>query len=540
MLKMFAPHKNPAQMPAMRPSEILIACLATLVYFFVNLMTLMRFPTVHSDELWLKGIANAVMRSNRLWVTESFFDLYPRVPHPFRWLYVSFQSIYLHGFGNTVFAMRLLSLFFGMLSLIAFAYYLRRLRLPYQLPTLALMLNISFIYAIHFGRQETMILFLMILAVGTTLTGATFRPAILVFLAIGVHPNSFLIAIAVAMLMLFQLLRHQRPPRQLFYFIGILTLLFVCLVGIGTYASPGFFPAYLKYGSDLGLNSAPARRTALFLWFWQKLFTQTGGTYDLMAIKLWLTAGGTLLLSPLVTRKFTDAHAILYGVLLALFLLGRNNQLAVIFIMPWIIFGITQMAAPHFVTHTGSRTLFLRKSVLSYRGGHMLLTGIIICLLTWHCYANISAYERERPYQLSYDSMLQTLQRVLPADATVLGNLNTVDAVQEMHFYDIRNLGYLDEAGISLEDYIRDRDIHYLVIHDEMTYIRQTSPTWDFLYVNTRYFDALFQFIDDETTPLLTFDNPLYAMRIAAYSGTYPWQTTVYKIKDSFFETSSN
>jgi hypothetical protein len=73
-----------------------------------------------------------------------------------------------------------------------------------------------------------------------------------------------------------------------------------------------------------------------------------------------------------------------------------------------------------------------------------------------------------------------------------------------------------------------------------MTYIRQTSPTWDFLYVNTRYFDALFQFIDDETTPLLTFDNPLYAMRIAAYSGTYPWQTTVYKIKDSFFETSSN
>ncbi|MBS7525565.1 hypothetical protein KHM83_02600 [Fusibacter paucivorans] len=515
-----------------RPFEIPITFFSLLIYFLVNFMTLLRFPTVHSDELWLKGIAGAAMRAQNLWVTEPFFDLYPRVPHPFRWLYVGLQSLYLRCFGDTVFAMRLLSLTFGMLSIIAFAYFLKQLKLPYQLPTLALMFNISFIYALHFGRQETMILFFMIVALGSTLTGATLWPALIVFLSIGVHPNSFLIAGAVSALMVWQIVNQKRSIRQLFYFAGILTLLFLCIVAVGSLAVPGFFSAYLKYGADLGLNSAPTRRTELFFWFWQKLYLRTGGTYDLMHIKLWLIAGALLLLSPLMTRKFTEAHAILFGTLLALFLLGRNNQLAVLFVIPWIILGITQ----YIYRKPREIHIFIREKNRLQAGRQRLTAIILLGVLIWHCYANLSLYERERPYQVRYDQMVASLKNVLPVDAVVLGNLNAIEAVDETHFYDLRNLGYLDAANISLEDYIRDRNIQYLIIHDEMNYIRQTSPTWDFLYVNTHYFDALFQFIETETEPVHTFENPLYAMRIAAYSGTYPWQTTVYKIHNSFYE----
>jgi hypothetical protein len=520
------------QLRSHRPFELPIAFVSLLVYFLVNFITLMRFPTVHSDELWLKGIAGAAMRAHSLWVTESFFDLYPRVPHPFRWLYVGLQSLFLHCFGDTVFAMRLLSLTFGMLSIVAFAYFLKQLKLPYHLPVLALMFNISFVYAIHFGRQETMVLFFMIVALGSTLTGATFLPAVIVFLSIGVHPNSFLIAGAVSSLMILQIARKARPFKQLFYFAGILTFFFLCMIGIGSLAEPGFFAGYLKYGADLGLNSAPMRRTALFFWFWQKLFMQIGGTYDLMGIKIWLIAGLLLMLSPLLTRRLTEAHAILFGILLSLFFLGRNNQLAVLFIMPWIILGITQFICHEHREHH----LFIRKR---QRLESWMVAAVLLGFLIWHCFANISLYERERPYQVGSEHMIASLKSVLPSDAIVLGNLNVIDAVDETRFYDLRNLGYLEASNIRLEDYIRDRNIHYLIIHDEMTYIRQASPTWDFLYVNTHYFDALFQFIEADTEPVLTFDNPLYAMRIAAYSGTYPWQTTVYKIQDSFYEQAA-
>lgn len=62
----------------------LMPAAALFIYFIWNLITLMKFPAVHSDELWLKGITDEMIRQKSFAVTEPFFDLYPRVVHPDR------------------------------------------------------------------------------------------------------------------------------------------------------------------------------------------------------------------------------------------------------------------------------------------------------------------------------------------------------------------------------------------------------------------------------------------------------------------------
>ncbi len=112
----------------------------------------------------------------------------------------------------------------------------------------------------------------------------------------------------------------------------------------------------------------------------------------------------------------------------------------------------------------------------------------------------------------------------------VLGNLNTIEAFKGQRFYDIRNLAFLEENGITIGDYIKERGITLILIHEEMEYIRNTSPTWDFLY-GSSYMDDLFRYISENTELIGEFENPLYAMRISRYSGTYPWKTRIYRVK---------
>jgi len=159
--------------------------------------------------------------------------------------------------------------------------------------------------------------------------------------------------------------------------------------------------------------------------------------------------------------------------------------------------------------------------------------SLLIVLLTasgFNLQNNMSSYWQQRFYVKNYGDVIDELQTLVSKDAIVLGNLNTLEAFDPYRFYDVRNLGYLTESGMDFETYVRDRKIDTLVIHEEMAYLYRTKPKWDFLYVNIDYYEDMQHFIDEHCVLVKSFENPLYAMRISKFSGTYPWKTAVYKV----------
>lgn len=482
----------------------------------------MAFPLVHSDEIWLKGIALRASEFKSIWVTESFFDLYPRTGHPFRWFYVLIQSISLDLLGNSVFAVRFVSLIFATIAAYVFYKILKHLNYPSILGSLIFMFNINFIYSAHMGRQETAILASLVTALYAILKWqdqgilkSALLPNALIFIAIGIHPNAFILGFSLTCVMLYQYLSHQRSLTSLLTFVLSLSLAFSLLVLISSLNHPHFFWDYLNYGASLGLDHEPGKRLYLFVWYFIKLFQQVGGTYDLMNIKVYMILTVVLILSG---KPKSIEWVGLVTTALAFFILGRNNSLAIVLFLPWMILLFFKRIHDH-------RVYFSGKQWATYLTLALLIIAII------NTYNNLSAYNENKVYQVSYEDMIDTLQTYLPDDALVLGNLNIADSVSLNAFYDIRNLGYLEASQTTLEDYIQKRHINYIVLHEDMSYIKMTSPTWDFLYVNTDYFDSLETYIEENCIEVITFENPLYGMRIAEYTGTYPWHTTIYQVK---------
>jgi len=507
-------------------------------YMVLNAMTLMRFPMIHSDELWLKGIADEVFFQNKLWITEPFFDLYPRVAHPFRWLYVLLQQMAMLLGGPDVSAMRLLSLGAGGVTLGVFYRLLRLSKLPALLGTFLLGINIQFVYALHFGRQEMIILLIQVLLMmalfsierttpekhhlqgrsSAILIGASC--AGLVFLSIGVHPNSFLLGLMTFAMLGVLALKHRISLMTCLTFVGFLSIGFVGLVFIGEWYVTGCFKAYLAYGASLGRDALPGNRFTQYLWYFYKLFFQVGGTYDLFNIRIWLFLLVLVLFSPIFQKKITLNWVGLMGILLGLFVLGRNNQLAILFVMPFLIYALmTGLAWFH---------------QLYPHGNHHYLASIVslsLCIIfSANLIHNITTYEEQHFYDVAYEDVIREIDLAIPDNVNVLGNLNIIEAHPSQRFFDIRNLAYLADTPTTFASYIEERDIRYLIVHDEMAYIEATNPTWNILYGPLSYAPEMKAFLRERCEIVSVIDNPIYAMRIAKYSGTYPWQTTIYHV----------
>lgn len=511
-----------------------------ILYLLVNLLTLTRFPTVHSDELWLKGLTDEMLARKTFVVTEPFYDLYPRIVHPFRWIFHSLQAFVFLLFGSSVFSIRLLSLLASAGSLLLF-YSLVKTTLGKRsfafAGTSALALNIQFIYSAHFGRQEALILFLLLLSLILCLKKtwkhpwlSPVLPALVILAALGIHPNAFLIAFTTGAVFFIQILQKERPLRDLLILIGTAAAGALLYLLIGFRWNPDLIAGYLRFGSSVGVDASLTGRTEGFYWFWYKLFGRIGGTYDLFDLRTELILGLLFLLalafSSIQTfRKRTSRDSmalfpftVMASLLFGIFLIGRYNQTSVIFLIPFLILSGFTLAHPF----------------LSIEGKQKLQKPAILLLLAasaFGLYGNLTLYREERPYHVTYETMLARVNEVVPQDAVVLGNLNLIGAFMPDRFYDVRNLGHLSEADLTFEAYVEERGIEYILVHDEMGYIEETSPKWDFLYVNNDFAGDMKTFLETRTDLVGTIDNPLYAMRIARYSGTYPWETKIYRVR---------
>ncbi|MBI9014934.1 MAG: hypothetical protein JEZ08_22075 [Clostridiales bacterium] len=481
-----------------------------ILYLIINLCFLVDFPFIHSDESWLSGFTRHVIETGSFKVSEPFFIEYPRAVHGLRIIFVGLQSLFISLIGYTPFAVRLLSLVASLVTLWFVNLILKFFKWPSLYRVLSLLLislQIQFIYASHLARQDALILLMMTVTFYTTLkkknpilTGA------LIGISVGIHPNSFLIACGIGIIYFVNVLKEESSIKELLLLVMTTALWAALFIGISFSLNPNFVQDYLSFGESLGVVNYDINRFEGFYYYYYKLFHQIGGTYLLLPIKF------EILLLP-ITLMIGVYHLILFknkplvlfflmilGINVGYLIIGRYNQTAIVFtlfflMLFWIVF---------------LKTLIPDKVFW-------------IVLLTIALFNGYNSY----PMVTVENDAYQDLGEHLQLEGRVLCNLNMDYHLKEGQLIDYRNLWYETD----FEAYIKKHDIKYIVIPEELSYIKKTSPKWDILYGPLPYYDSMMRYL--ETCELIdTFDSKTYGMRIARYINTYPWTINIYKVSD--------
>jgi 4-amino-4-deoxy-L-arabinose transferase-like glycosyltransferase len=484
---------------------------------------------VHSDETWLAGLSMAYMKARSIFVTEPFFDLMPRQAHAIKSLFHLIQIPFIRFFGYDLFSVRLISLLVGTLILVLIYIYLNRRFSNPVMNTLCLVvfsLNIQFVYASHFARQEILLFTLLILSYGLYRT-STLTPvkrilimAIIIGIGIGIHPNAFIIAVMLFLVILSDGILHVIKYSLVLIYGLIVSFFAIFYTLISLIGNPNFFKDYWNYGATLGVDANLFMRFIHFIEFFIKLYTQNSGTYYLPDIRYILFLGSVLIFISIFilatsyrnhqkrnVTYFRDGLTLTFGFLLSLLIIGRYNPTSVLFIMFPLSILLFELLSTAYI-----------KPRWSY--------GIILVFITINMSMNYHEFENVK--LADYNHYEKELQNHLPKDAVVLGNLSSGFIFKDHVFYDIRNLAYLDD--LTLETYLRDRKIDTIIYYESYDYIHR-NPQWQILYGSDEgYYYTLLQILSDYGTSLHAFEDAYYGTRIIRYMGDYPWKVSVYHI----------
>lgn len=517
-----------------------------LLYLVINLVFLTRFPFVHSDESWLSGLARNMDAHNDFGVTEPFFDLKERHPHALKIVFHSLQSLAMKVMGYNIFSMRLISLIFSLLTL----YYVYRLAFtlfPKKTAALAALLmtafDVQYIYASHFARQEIILVFFLVLSLYVFYDRLShhvgrddFILGSIVGLSIGIHPNSFIISLPSIFLYGYHAFFTRRLKSKDFlrYLItlGGYALFFIV---ISLSFDPNFLTNYSQRGSEFGVFNSLTSKLGEFKLFYQKIYHQISGTYYTPNIKLQFFLFPLIILTALgvaltqdddVLKKddleggsqsFLPQQETITGLVLSIvalnvgiILVGRYNQTSIIFQFPLFY--------------------LLTAYVIYYYPPKIYLShlSLIIILLSLGAYSvfNITPY-----LSYSYDNYLSQINKVVHPHSKVLANLNTEYYFDGGQLLDFRNLAFLQKNGLGFEDYVRGKNIRYIIYPEEMDLIYKERPRWNGMYGAPHYYEELKEFLDNKCTLIYQFTDPIYAMRIVEYMGEEDWRIWIYQVK---------
>ena len=491
------------------------------VYFLINIIFLDQFPFVHSDESWLGGLSRLYLEEGTPVVTESFFDLLPRYPHSIKIVFHYLQALFIFCLGYSPFVLRLISLLSGCGVLFIF-YLMARKFLHRQslafISVLILAMDIQFIYAAHFARQEILILLLILLCVYIKLFMDFPRKDLLLSvmtgLAIGIHPNAFFIAVILGVLYVYSILVNKNSFKPLIVHVFCTGCLAMMYVLISLRMDPDFIYHYRTFGEQFGVFDSSINRTVQIVDFYRKLYYQVSGTYYMPPIRLQLllfAGAGVLSLASLLSKKRSDMVIqlllILFGINLTLILIGRYNQTSIVFIFPfaWLL-----------VLHWVERLRFSP------------VVAILLIIQISSSYSAIAPY-----MQNHYQSYIHEIKAHVPDDANVLANLNTEFYFQNDTLFDYRNLHFLKDNDISFESYIMERNIQYIIYPEEMDFIYNRRPVWNGIYGNLYpYYDDMQRFLKERCQVVHQFHSP-YGMRIVLFQNNQDWLITVYEVVQS-------
>ncbi|MFP4618975.1 MAG: ArnT family glycosyltransferase [Spirochaetaceae bacterium] len=485
-----------------------------------------------------------MMRTFSLSTTEPFFDLIPRYPHAIKSLFHLVHMPFITLFGFSPFSLRLISLITGFAGL----YFFYRLLKGYfksPVPTgicILLMLDIQFVYASRFARQEIILFTALIIALllfqGGCISGkrSQFRLAAMVIgLSIGFHPNSFLIALPVGAFYCVRFLfeRDKSSLRDIAEYAGILLLCALFFTAISLTMDPAFLSHYAAAGERLEVGVPLYIKFFRFPDFYLKLFYGISGTYYTPDIRLqfFLFALVSAVSLPLAVCK-AERRRLIVSLLTALvflnagtLVLGKYSQPSIIFHFPlyyMLLAAVLEEVPGHlfFSAH-------IKKGILSILAGLLLISTGVNVVQEMH----LLPPKDTTPFE-SYREYNRNIRSFVPADAMVLANLNSLCAFDFGRVRDYRNLAHLDEAGLDFSEYIELNGIEYIIYPEEMDFIYRNRPVWNILYGNvTGYYKEMKEFLEEECTVAGSFSSPTYGMRITRYSGTRPWEVTVYRVR---------
>jgi len=513
--------------------EILLA-VYLVCYFIVSLKTLTLFPFVHSDEAWLSGLTRNMMDTWNLGITESFFDLKPRYPHGIKTLFHLLQMPVISLLGYEIFNLRLLSLLFGCLCLLAFYKLLDRLfktSAPLWLPllgTLLLSLNIQFIYASHMARQEIVLLFFLLLCLLALQREHYLLAGLVTGLSIGIHPNSFLIGVMGVVLLI--PVWREKKWKPLLGYTGITAGFALFFVSLSLFFDRDFFRHYFEYGnSEFDVGAPLTGKLAGFPLYLIKIWHQISGTYYLPDIRLEMVlflaalGGGIFLLLAGSQKEKADAAFLLkglVGLVLGMILIGRYNQTSIIFLFPLLLTLLI------YVLFTGIGRLSFQKK--GKDKGVLLVLSLVILL------TGISSCHNILPWTgSSYGDYLKEISKAVSPEDKVLANLNSDYYFRNGKLLDYRNLSYLKDSSLSVEEYLKKSKIEYIILSDELDLIYAKRPNWNIIYGNLRYLDELHAYTRDHCTLIHSFTNNTYGTRISPYiNSDTDFTVKIFKVKD--------
>ncbi|HYE08690.1 MAG TPA: glycosyltransferase family 39 protein [Patescibacteria group bacterium] len=499
-----------------------------IFYIAISLFTLTRFPFVHSDESWLSGLSRNMLESRDYSVTEAFFDIKDRYPHAIKILFHTMQIIFMQLMGYSIFTFRLLSFLFGLLC-IFFMYKLCKLIFHSTsgawLAAVLLAIDVQFIYASHFARQEIIILFILLLGLWYKLKHygdhAIMHDILLgciIGLSIGIHPNSFIISLPFGLIYLYEIFSKKRRFHSLVVLVGVVAGFAAFFVAISFYFDPHFISNYVKYGNEFEVFNPITSKLGEIKLFYQKLYYRVSGTYYTPNIKLQFFLFPATLIASIIklifNREPIEKQTRLISIILTLaainvgiVLIGRFNQTSIVLVFP--LFYILMIYVLESISP------FYKTAVTAL---------LIICISS---FTLINYWEfRGNSYDKYIDQLAMAVQ---PGDQT-LGNLNMEYYFQNGKLHDYRNLAYLEQKEMSFEDYIRKNNIEFILYSEELDLIYQLQPKWDGIYGSMDYYEEMKSFISKNCQLVHQYTDPFYGIRIVRYIGMKDWQIKVYKV----------
>lgn len=501
-----------------------------LMYFIINLLFLTKFPLVHSDEPWLSGLSRNISQEKSLSVTETFFDLYERNPHAIKILFHLLQIPFIKLLGYNIFTFRLISLVFGALTLF---FFYKLCHLLFNSKKMALVscimlgIDVQFIYASHFARQEILILFMLILGLylffkkdsknykGDIMLGT------LIGLSIGIHPNSFIISIPFVFLYLYKIFAIKKTNlKNLGVYILTVTIFAVCFVALSLSFDHNFFHNYATYGNQFGVLNPVSSKIDQIKDFYLKLYYGVSGTYYTPIIKLqFYLFIFTLILtliklffikSKFMMHKITSILLSILAINLGIIAIGRYNQTSIIFLFPLFYILVVYLINDFKKTYKP------------------FVITLLIIALTLNTIVNIFPYLNS-----DYNSYLDQISKAVRKDDIVLANLNSEYYFDNGNLYDYRNLAFLKEKNLSFDEYIYSHNIEYIIYSDEMDFIYNSRPVWNGIYGNPYfYYDDMQAFLNNRCTLVHKFKDNFYGIRIARYVNKKDWYIRIYRVKE--------
>ncbi len=480
---------------------------------------------MHTDEAWLAGLSRTMLAQHNPAATESIFNLMPRAPHAIKLLFHFLQIIFIKSFGYSLFSLRLLSLTGGAAALFAFGNLLKKLKLPALAGTVLLSLEIQFIYASRFSRQEIFILMLMLLSLNI-LYSAKHSGFILgllcglpIAIAVGFHPNAFIAAWPAGLLLLIHIIRKKRGISEGLGFLLAAAAGAAFFVGLSYLFNRGFISDYGSFGTEVGALDPLDVKFLGFDDFYHKLFLRVSGTYYTPnIIPLFAVSGLGLAMaavSAAASRRLPPALwaalAGIAGVNTGIILIGKYSAPSIVFLVPFLIIliccGIESAGRARRWLYAAAAAVLLINSSLMFaeeigggRETHTDYTGKVAA--------------------------------AVPPEARTLGGLTAGFYFDDRMLLDWRNLAYLDKAGLSIAQYIEDIGIEYIIYTDEIDYIYNSRPVWNILYGSpVIYYKQLQQFLAERCELISEFDSPGYGTRLTLQRYRKDWKVRVYRLK---------